>query len=126
MKNLIDNRPIRPGFPGMIMCPLDNKYYYKDNEKCVRYPKCFDFPKCFTLVMSRKTQSIKDDLNSSKMIQLTTEMLPDCMVKTQYGEIDFESWLMQEAQRIQKNPDRMTEIKKAENGKISLWVNEIA
>ena len=62
-----------------------------------------------------------------KMIQLTEWGLGDNEIECQYGRISYSRYLELEAERIERNPERMVEIRKHDKyNTYALFVNCVA
>ena len=65
---------------------------------------------------------------TTKMIQLTIADRPTIrFVSHQYGLVRWHEYLALEAERINRNPERIAEVRKdRDSNKLSLWVDDIA
>jgi len=61
-----------------------------------------------------------------KMMQLYSNCKPMEQIDTQWGRITTEEWMAKEVARIVSTPGRSAEIRTEDNGKISLWVDQVA
>jgi len=61
-----------------------------------------------------------------EMVELYRSTNPVEFIKTQYGEISYLEWLKKEKDRIlTKSPERIVEIRTKDDGKVSLWVDDV-
>lgn len=61
----------------------------------------------------------------SDLVQITEWASPNEIMETQYGVVSYERWLLLEAARIKREPERTVEIRR-ECGKIALFVDNRA
>ena len=59
------------------------------------------------------------------LIQLYRWTWPRARIKTVNGDMWADAWMDDEADRIDKNPDRTSEVRRRQDGKIAVFVNDI-